>query len=68
MDTRYPNVLALYTKDECFAILFEQETDLHTWLIAMLRLSRDSGDDPPKPLFGKRSSTFCVLILLLLLL
>lgn len=37
-DTKYSNVLALYMREECFSIVFEQEDDLLLWLNTMLRL------------------------------
>ncbi|XP_063699630.1 insulin receptor substrate 1 [Culicoides brevitarsis] len=51
LDTRHPNVLALYTKEECFSIIFEFEEDLHKWLNALLRLQKGSSlnDSEPTP-------------------
>lgn len=59
LDTKHPNVLALYTKDECFSIVFEEDKngELQNWLVTMLRLQRQPGlnssDEPPKPMFGE---------------
>lgn len=57
MDTRYSNVLALYTKEECFCIIFDVEEDLHKWLNSMLRLQKGSSlnenEPTPRPQFGK---------------
>ncbi|XP_052897580.1 serine-rich adhesin for platelets [Anopheles moucheti] len=47
------HIIALYTKDDCFCILFESEDELNRWLRTLLRLQRgeESEGDPPKPTF-----------------
>lgn len=54
-DTKHKHVIALYTKDECFCLILDNERELDEWLKAMLRLQ--SGDVPdgeqPRPTFGK---------------
>uniref|UniRef100_A0A182MFE4 PH domain-containing protein n=1 Tax=Anopheles culicifacies TaxID=139723 RepID=A0A182MFE4_9DIPT len=47
-------VIALYTKDDKFCILFENEEELNRWLRTLLRLQRgeESVGDPPKPSFA----------------
>lgn len=56
-DTKHKHVIALYTKDECFCLILDNERELDEWLKAMLRLQ--SGDVPdgeqPRPTFGKYS-------------
>lgn len=53
-DTKHKHVIALYTKDECFCLILDNEKELDEWLKAMLRLQ--SGDVPdgeqPRPTFG----------------
>ncbi|XP_043492010.1 insulin receptor substrate 1 isoform X4 [Polistes fuscatus] len=52
-DTKYKHVIALYTKDECFCLILDNENELKDWLKAMLLLQ--SGDVPegeqPRPTF-----------------
>lgn len=38
LDTKYQNVLALYMRDECFSVVFEEEEQLLLWLNKMLQL------------------------------
>ncbi|GAB6029691.1 hypothetical protein CHUAL_005415 [Chamberlinius hualienensis] len=55
MDTRYQWMIALYTKDDCFAFVLESEHELEDWLSSLLQLQH--GDDwtglseKPKPNF-----------------
>uniref|UniRef100_A0A182VU76 PH domain-containing protein n=1 Tax=Anopheles minimus TaxID=112268 RepID=A0A182VU76_9DIPT len=48
------HIIALYTKDDNFCILFETEDEMNRWLRTLLRLQRgeESAGDPPKPTFG----------------
>ncbi|XP_066589389.1 insulin receptor substrate 1-like isoform X4 [Prorops nasuta] len=52
-DTKHKHVIALYTKDECFCLILDNERDLEDWLKEMLLLQ--SGDVPdgeqPRPTF-----------------
>ncbi|XP_055684140.1 insulin receptor substrate 1-B isoform X4 [Lutzomyia longipalpis] len=52
-DTKHKWVVALYTKDDCFCIVFDAEQDLNMWLRNLLSLQRgdDSAGDPPRPNF-----------------
>ncbi|XP_055590589.1 mucin-19 isoform X2 [Uranotaenia lowii] len=52
-DTGKKHVIALYTKDDCFFIVFDSEEELNRWLRTLLSLQRgeDSEDDPPRPTF-----------------
>ncbi|XP_055710405.1 insulin receptor substrate 2-B isoform X4 [Phlebotomus papatasi] len=52
-DTKHKWVVALYTKDDCFCIVFDNEQDLNTWLRNLLAQQRgdDSTGDPPRPNF-----------------
>nr|XP_033328239.1 insulin receptor substrate 1 isoform X3 [Megalopta genalis] len=51
--TKHKHVIALYTKDECFCLMLENEKELNEWLKDMLLLQ--SGDVPdgeqPRPIF-----------------
>lgn len=49
------HVIALYTKDDCFCIVFDSEEELNRWLRTLLSLQRgeESEGDPPRPTFGK---------------
>ncbi|KAK2582640.1 hypothetical protein KPH14_004920 [Odynerus spinipes] len=53
VDTKHKHVIALYTKDECFCLILDNEKELDEWLKAMLLLQ--SGDVPdgeqPRPTF-----------------
>ncbi|XP_015176452.1 PREDICTED: insulin receptor substrate 1 isoform X4 [Polistes dominula] len=53
VDTKQKHVIALYTKDECFCLILDNEKELNEWLKAMLLLQ--SGDVPegeqPRPTF-----------------
>ncbi|XP_076679108.1 insulin receptor substrate 1 chico isoform X5 [Andrena cerasifolii] len=53
VDTKYKHVIALYTKDECFCLILENEKELDEWLKAMLLLqSGDVADgEQPRPIF-----------------
>ncbi|XP_076240891.1 insulin receptor substrate 1 chico isoform X2 [Calliopsis andreniformis] len=44
VDTKYKHVIALYTKDECFCLIFENEKELDVWLKAMLLQSGNVPD------------------------
>uniref|UniRef100_A0A182ITT2 Uncharacterized protein n=1 Tax=Anopheles atroparvus TaxID=41427 RepID=A0A182ITT2_ANOAO len=48
------HIIALFTKDDCFCIVFESEDELNRWLRTLLRLQRgeESEGDPPRPKFG----------------
>lgn len=47
------HVIALYTKDDCFCIVFDSEEELNRWLRTLLSLQRgeESEGDPPRPTF-----------------
>ncbi|KAI4478135.1 hypothetical protein M0804_012093 [Polistes exclamans] len=53
VDTKHKHVIALYTKDECFCLILDNENELNEWLKEMLLLQ--SGDVPegeqPRPTF-----------------
>lgn len=54
LDTKHSHVIALYTKDECFSLILDNERELEQWLNAMLLLSGDVPDgEQPRPTFGK---------------
>ncbi|KAH7937885.1 hypothetical protein HPB49_017164 [Dermacentor silvarum] len=54
-DAKQRHVLALYTRDDSFALVADNEAELDEWLTEMLRLQHGSsdvdGDARPKPLF-----------------
>ncbi|XP_055635740.1 mucin-12 isoform X2 [Toxorhynchites rutilus septentrionalis] len=47
------HVIALYTKDDCFCIVFDSEDELNRWLRTLLSLQRgeESEGEPPRPTF-----------------
>ncbi|XP_035772939.1 pneumococcal serine-rich repeat protein-like isoform X2 [Anopheles albimanus] len=47
------HIIALFTKDDCFCIVFESEDELYRWLRTLLKLQRgeESEGDPPRPTF-----------------
>ena len=53
-DTKQKHVIALYTKDECFCIVLDNEKDMSDWLNAMLLLQNggQSNGEQPRPIFG----------------
>lgn len=55
LDSKQKNVIALYTRDDCFAVVTENEEELDQWLTAMLELQHGTigliGDTTPKPNF-----------------
>lgn len=55
-DTKHKCVIALYTKDDCFCIVCENEQELNKWLHKMLALQNGeevAEGEPPKPTFGE---------------
>jgi len=51
--------IVLYTKDDCFGLIFESETVRQDWLSMLIDLHSQSIEDSTlttKPLFGKRYS------------
>lgn len=56
VDTKHKNVIALYTKDDCFCVVLDNDRDLEDWLKALLSLQRGedvTDGETPKPTFGK---------------
>lgn len=55
IDTKQKFVIALYTKDDSFCIVLENEDDLNKWLKTLLALHRidDTEVDAPRTNFGK---------------
>ncbi|XP_067142156.1 insulin receptor substrate 1 isoform X2 [Centruroides vittatus] len=55
LDSKQKNVIALYTRDDCFAVVTENDDELDQWLTAMLELQHGTlgleGDTTPKPNF-----------------
>lgn len=53
-DIKQKNVIALYTKDECFCLVLDTEKDLGDWLNSMLLLQNGGQPDgeQPRPTFG----------------
>lgn len=54
-DTKQKFVIALYTNEDCFGIVCENEQELEQWLHKMLYLqnNKDENGEMPKPTFGK---------------
>lgn len=55
LDTKQKFVIALYTKDDSFCVVMENETELNKWLKALLALHRveEAEVDLPRTNFGK---------------
>ncbi|XP_068913826.1 insulin receptor substrate 1 isoform X7 [Tenebrio molitor] len=54
LDTKYKHVIALYTKDDCFCVVLDNEEDVDSWLKALLSLQHGEeviDGEPPKPTF-----------------
>lgn len=58
LDTKQKFVIALYTKDESFCVVLENENELNKWLKALLTLHRveEAEVDLPRTNFGKNNS------------
>lgn len=54
-DTKHKCVIALYTNEDCFCIVCDNEQELEQWLHKMLSLqnNKDENGEPPKPAFGE---------------
>jgi len=54
-DPRHRHAVILYTKDDCFGVAFDSDTDCQEWLSLMLDLRSQSIEDSTltRPLFGK---------------
>lgn len=54
VDTKHKFVISLYTKDDCFCVVFESEADMTRWLDEMLAIHRieDHEMDKPRTVFG----------------
>lgn len=54
-DTKHKCVIALYTNEDCFCIVCDNEQELELWLHKMLSLqnNKDENGEPPKPAFGE---------------
>ena len=55
VDTKYKYVISIYTKDDCFCIIFESESDQNRWLKAMQTLvaNDDNSDGDKRTSFGE---------------
>lgn len=55
VDTKHKYVISLYTKDDCFCIVFETEVEMNRWLKELLSLHRveECEGDKPRANFGK---------------
>lgn len=55
-DTKHKCVIALYTNEDCFCLVCDNEQELELWLHKMLSLQNNRDDEngePPKPAFGE---------------
>lgn len=54
-DTKQKCVIALYTNEDCFCIVCDNEQELELWLHKMLSVqnNKDENGEPPKPAFGE---------------
>ncbi|XP_034946851.1 insulin receptor substrate 1-like isoform X2 [Chelonus insularis] len=51
-DSKHKHVIALYTKDDCFSLILDNDKEVEEWLTAMLLLSGDVPDgEQPRPTF-----------------
>lgn len=56
LDTKHKHVIALYTKDDCFCVVLDNEEDVDSWLKALLKLQHGEevvDGETPKPTFGQ---------------
>ena len=53
-DAKNKCALALYTRDDCFAMVADDEASLTEWLQALLEQQQAGLDGAPVPAFGKR--------------
>lgn len=54
-DTKHKCVIALYTNEDCFCLVCDNEQELELWLHKMLSLqnNKDENGEPPQPSFGE---------------
>lgn len=55
-DTKYKYVIALYTKDDCFCIILDNEEEQEAWLhdlVGLLHGEETPAGEPPRRWFGK---------------
>lgn len=57
VDTKHKYVVSLYTKDDCFCIVFETEMEMNRWLKELLALHRveECEGEKPRASFGEYS-------------
>lgn len=60
LDTKHKYVISLYTKDECFSIVYDAEMEMNKWLKELQALHRieESEGDKPRTNFGKFCFSF----------
>lgn len=60
LDTKHKSVISLYTKDDCFCIVFDTEPEMNIWLQSLLSLHRieDTEGDRPRTHIGKSEQIF----------
>ena len=51
-DAKHKHAIALYTKDDCFSLVAEDDNSQNEWLRALIEQQRAGGDGKPIPAFG----------------
>ena len=51
-DKKHKFLIKLFTKDDCFSMVYENEEDREEWFVA-LEILQNEEDDPSRPHFGK---------------
>ena len=51
-DAKCHFAIALYTKEDCFGIVCDNEAEQHEWLSALVELSRNDASTVQQPFFG----------------
>ncbi len=59
-DSKHKFAIALYTKDDCFSMVCDNEEEQKAWLTAMLEIQNNNMEEgqSPRPLFGKLLYSF----------
>lgn len=59
-DSKYRNVIGLYTKDDCFSFIIDNDETFNTWLKKLIALQRGEldVDDSTSPVYDSKSQHF----------
>lgn len=58
-DAKHKHAIALYTRDDCFSLVADDEESKQEWLRVLLEQQRAGGDGKPVPAFGRVVVILC---------